>query len=115
MLYFWLSLKTLYTGVSAMNSARDIGNLDFYWDKIIHANYSNLSLNELFLMRFSAFRFIADNNKEKKTTARQFLIATMTQSENDYDFSAKEDFIQKIDRWEYPDIITQRSDAIHAI
>ncbi len=96
-----------------MNSARNIGVLDLYWDKIIHASYSNLSLNELFLMRFSALRFIADLDKNKKNIARQFLITTMIQA--DYDFAAEEDFLRNIERWEYPEIIAQRSDAVHAV
>ncbi len=98
-----------------MVSCRLLNKLDLYWDKINKVNISTLNLEDLFLMRVAAFRYIADMDPAKRKQARQFLIDTMTQSESEYSFPNKENFVKTTENWEYPQIIAQRSDDIHAI
>jgi len=85
--------------------------LDVYWNKIDHADTSKLSMEELFLMRLAAERFIADTDEAKRNKARQFLLSTMLISEQEYRFSAEEE----VKRWEYPQMIAQRNSDIHAV
>ena len=98
-----------------MVSGGSFNKLDWYWDHIKNADLTTLTLEDLFLMRVAAFRYLTEGDLVKRNRARQFLLATMIQAEEEYDFQSKENFLKNIKKWEYPQIIAERSDDIHAV
>lgn len=97
-----------------MLSNSSTGIIDTYWERVKN-NGVVLSIEDLLLMRVSAFKFITSDDEIKRNTARKFLLASMTQSEKEYDFSTKEAFVKNVDSWEQPEILAQRNDDINAI
>jgi hypothetical protein len=72
-------------------------------------------MDALFLMRVTTFRLIANADETKKQIARRFLLNTMTQSEQEYDFASKAKFVDSVEHWDIPEIIAMRSGDVHTI
>lgn len=89
-------------------------NNEYFWKKINAKKYIFTDINELFLTRVVAFRHLTSENEEKQQGAKRFLLRTMTQSEQEYDFPAKMDFVRKVTHWENPEVTASRCDEAMA-
>lgn len=74
-------------------------------------NINTCDMKELFLCRVAAYKKIAHQDKIKREKARSFLLSTMTQSEQQYDFPLKEEFVRNVTQWGMPIISASRSDG----
>ena len=90
------------------NKAIDI--YESYWKNIMNNQLLVNDMTELFLSRVSAFRYIASDDSPKKEKAKKYLLETMTQSEDEYNFPLKEKFVKNISHWDIPIILAKKCD-----
>lgn len=81
-----------------------------YWNKIEDNNILDTDIEELFLSRISAFINLSSEDKDRRAKAKKFLLKTMIQTEEEYDFPSKMKFIENISYWDSPHILVKRAD-----
>lgn len=88
--------------------------LDAAWESIQANRYVSADVKSLFLSRVCAFKMLAGNEQEQRL-AKEFLLQTMTQNEEEYHFAEKTASIRQLSNWCDPEIIDWRSDDVHAV
>jgi peptide deformylase len=80
------------------------------WEIIATGKVQESDMLELFLARVGAFGNLASTDSEVYEIAKKFLLNTMTQTEDEYDFPSKQNFLRSVSSFDSPVILVKRGD-----